>query len=146
MITKIFTPKENLIVTTSTPLYKLVAIILIVNKFNAISVSKLQVYMWGLQNKENQEKLRIWKEQNRVTEVPWGLEDDIMPIISQCIDNNFLKLETNKSKKVVVSLGLNANHFIQEIKKLELVNELNNSLTYIGKLSDNMLENIEFDF
>ena len=49
MITKIFTPKENLIVTTSTPLYKLVAIILIVNKFNAVSVSKLQVYMWGLQ-------------------------------------------------------------------------------------------------
>lgn len=74
MITKIFTPKENLIVTTSTPLYKLVAIILIVNKFNAVSVSKLQVYMWGLQNKENQKKLRIWKEQDRVTEVPWMLE------------------------------------------------------------------------
>lgn len=146
MITKIFTPKENLIVTTSTPLYKLVAIILIVNKFNAISVSKLQVYMWGLQNKENQKKLKIWKEQDRVTEVPWVLEDDIMPIISQCIDNHFLKLETNKSKKVVVSLGLNANHFLQEIEKLELVNELNNSLTYIGKLTDKMLENIEFDF
>ena len=52
----------------------------------------------------------------------------------------------NKSKKVVVSLGLNANHFLQEIKKLELVNELNNSLTYIGNLTDKMLENIEFDF
>ena len=51
-----------------------------------------------------------------------------------------------KSKKVVVSLDLNANHFLQEIKKLELVNELNNSLTYIGNLTDKMLENIEFDF
>lgn len=69
-----------------------------------------------------------------------------MPIISQCIDNHLFKLETNKSKKVVVSLDLNANHFLQEIKKLELVNELNNSLTYIGNLTDKMLENIEFDF
>ena len=45
------------------------------------------------------------------------------------------------------SMYLNFCHVLkQEIKKLELVNELNNSLTYIGNLTDKMLENIEFDF
>lgn len=59
MITKIFTPKPNPIWTTSTSLYKLVAIMLIVKKFKSISIPKLQVYTWGLQNDENKQMLKL---------------------------------------------------------------------------------------
>lgn len=146
MITKIFTPKPNPIWTTSTSLYKLVAIMLIVKKFKSISIPKLQVYTWGLQNDENKQMLKLWKLQNKLTEAPWLLEDDVIPIVSQCIYNHFLKIETNRSKKVSVVLDFSANIFFQEIKDVELVNELNSCLNEIDKLTDKMLENIEFDF
>jgi len=102
--------------------------------------------MWGLQYRENLQKLKMWKIQNKVTEAPWLLENDIIPIISQCISNHFLKIETNKSKKVTVALDSAANDFLQAINEVELVQELNDCLNEIGKLTDKMLENIEFDF
>lgn len=146
MITKIFTPKPSPIRTVSTSLYKIVAIMLIIKRFENLSIPKLQVYMWGLQYRENLQKLKMWKIQNKVTEAPWLLEDDIIPIISQCISNHFLKIETNKSKKVTVALDSAANDFLQAINEVELVQELNDCLNEIGKLTDKMLENIEFDF
>lgn len=146
MITKIFTPKPNPIRTISTSLYKLVAIMLIANKFDNLSIPKLQVYMWGLQYEENRQKLKTWKVQDRITEAPWLLEDDIIPIIFQCISNHFLKIETNNSKKVSIVLDFAANDFLQAIEGLELVDELNDYLNDIGKLTDKILEKIKFDF
>ena len=64
------------------------------------------------------------------------------------LDENFqmiLKLETKKDKVNVV-LDVNANNFISEISNIEIGQEINDALQQMGKLSDTLLKNIEFDF
>jgi hypothetical protein len=146
MITKIYTPKSVPIQSTSTSLYKLVAILLTVKKLKKITISKLQVYIWGMQYEENKNNLICWKEQHYITDTPWLIDNNIIAIISQCIANHYLTTETNKGGKVFIRLDCGATTFLNQIAGLELTKELDGYLSEIGNLTDIMLENIEFDF
>lgn len=52
----------------------------------------------------------------------------------------------NEKDKVNVVLDVNANNFISEISNIEIGQEINDDLQQMGKLSDTLLKNIEFDF
>ncbi|WP_277638471.1 hypothetical protein [Bacteroides graminisolvens] len=146
MIEKVFTAKSYPIYSSATSLYKLVAILLILKKMNKVTIGKLQVYLWGLENEVNLNQLKRWKVEKRITDAPWLTEEDFMPIVSQCISNHFVKVETNKSQKTSLLLDLGAETFLRQISDLELTAELNASLEEIGKITDTLLDNIEFDF
>lgn len=146
MIEKIFIAKSCPIYSTSTSIYKLVAILLILKKINRVTIGKLQIYLWGLENDTNRKQLKHWKNNSRITNAPYLMDEDIMPIISQCISNHFVKIETNKSGKTFFLLDCGATHFLNQILNLELTSELNSHLDEIGKITDTLLDNLEFDF
>ncbi|CDE86435.1 unknown [Prevotella sp. CAG:891] len=118
---------------------------LIVQYYKKISIPKLQVCLWGVQLDENLQMIQVWKKYKRISNAPWIADEDITPLVMQCVSNHLLKLETKKDKVNVV-LDVNANNFISEISNIEIGQEINDDLQQMGKLSDTLLKNIEFDF
>ena len=145
MIQRVYTPRESVVLSTSTMQFKLVAIMLIVQYYKKISIPKLQVCLWGVQLDENLQMIQVWKKDKRISNAPWIADEDITPLVMQCVSNHLLKLETKKDKVNVV-LDVNANNFISEISNIEIGKEINNDLQQMGKLPDILLKNIEFDF
>ena len=135
----------SVVLSTSTMQFKLVAIMLIVQYYKKISIPKLQVCLWGVQLDENLQMIQVWKKDKRISNAPWIADEDITPLVMQCVSNHLLKLETKKDKVNVV-LDVNANNFISEISNIEIGQEINDDLQQMGKLSDTLLKNIEFDF
>lgn len=144
-IRRVYTPKASVVLSTSTMQFKLAAIMLIVQYYKKISIPKLQVCLWGVQLNENLQMIQVWKKDKKISNAPWIADEDITPLVMQCVNNNLLKLETKKDKVNVV-LDVNANNFISEISNIEIGQEINDDLQQIGKLSDTLLKNIEFDF
>lgn len=105
----------------------------------------MQVCLWGVQLDENLQMIQVWKKDKRISNAPWIADEDITPLVMQCVSNHLLKLETKKDKVNVV-LDVNANNFISEISNIEIGQEINDDLQQMGKLSDTLLKNIEFDF
>lgn len=145
MIQRVYTPRTSVVLSTSTMQFKLVAIMLIVQYYKKISIPKLQVCLWGVQLDENLQMIQVWKKDKRISNAPWIADEDITPLVMQCVSNHLLKLETKKDKVNVV-LDVNANNFISEISNIEISQEINDDLQQMGKLSDTLLKNIEFDF
>lgn len=145
MIQRVYTPRASDVLSTSTMQFKLVAIMLIVQYYKKISIPKLQVCLWGVQLDENLQMIQVWKKDKRISNAPWIADEDITPLVMQCVSNHLLKLETKKDKVNVV-LDINANNFISEISNIEIGQEINDDLQQMGKLSDTLLKNIEFDF
>lgn len=145
MIQRVYTPRASVVMATSTMQFKLVAIMLIVQYYKKISIPKLQVCLWGVQLDENLQMIQVWKKDKRISNAPWIADEDITPLVMQCVSNHLLKLETKKDKVNVV-LDVNANNFISEISNIEIGQEINDDLQQMGKLSDTLLKNIEFDF
>lgn len=145
MIQRVYTPRASVVLATSTMQFKLVAIMLIVQYYKKISIPKLQVCLWGVQLDENLQMIQVWKKDKRISNAPWIADEDITPLVMQCVSNHLLKLET-KNDKVNVVLDVNANNFISEISNIEIGQEINDDLQQMGKLSDTLLKNIEFDF
>lgn len=145
MIQRVYTPRASDVLSTSTMQFKLVAIMLIVQYYKKISIPKLQVCLWGVQLDENLQMIQVWKKDKRISNAPWIADEDITPLVMQCVSNHLLKLETKKDKVNVV-LDVNANNFISEISNIEIGQEINDDLQQMGKLSDTLLKNIEFDF
>ena len=145
MIQRVYTPRASVFLSTSTMQFKLVAIMLIVQYYKKISIPKLQVCLWGVQLDENLQMIQVWKKDKRISNAPWIADEDITPLVMQCVSNHLLKLETKKDKVNVV-LDVNANNFISEISNIEIGQEINDDLQQMGKLSDTLLKNIEFDF
>lgn len=145
MIQRVYTPRTSVVLSTSTMQFKLVAIMLIVQYYKKISIPKLQVCLWGVQLDENFQMIQVWKKDKRISNAPWIADEDITPLVMQCVSNHLLKLETKKDKVNVV-LDVNANNFISEISNIEIGQEINDALQQMGKLSDTLLKNIEFDF
>ena len=135
----------SVVLSTSTMQFKLAAIMLIVQYYEKISIPKLQVCLWGVQLDENLQMMQVWKKDKRISNAPWIADEDITPLVMQCVSNHLLKLETKKDKVNVV-LDVNANNFISEISNIEIGQEINDDLQQMGKLSDTLLKNIEFDF
>ena len=144
-IRRVYTPKASVVLSTSTMQFKLAAIMLIVQYYKKISIPKLQVCLWGVQLNENLQMIQVWKKDKRISNAPWIADEDITPLVMQCVNNNLLKLETKKDKVSVV-LDVNADNFISEISNIEIGQEINDDLKQMGKLSDTLLKNIEFDF
>lgn len=145
MIQRVYTPRASVVMATSTMQFKLVAIMLIVQYYKKISIPKLQVCLWGVQLDENLQMIQVWKKDKRISNAPWIADEDITPLVMQCVSNHLLKLETKKDKVNIV-LDVNANNFISEISNIEIAQEINDDLQQMGKLSDTLLKNIEFDF
>lgn len=145
MIQRVYTPRASVVLSTSMMQFKLVAIMLIVQYYKKISIPKLQVCLWGVQLDENLQMIQVWKKDKRISNAPWIADEDITPLVMQCVSNHLLKLETKKDKVNVV-LDVNANNFISEISNIEIGQEINDNLQQMGKLSDTLLKNIEFDF
>ena len=135
----------SVVLSTSTMQFKLAAIMLIVQYYEKISIPKLQVCLWGVQLDENLQMILVWKKNKKISNAPWIADEDITPLVMQCVSNHLLKLETKKDKVNVV-LDVNANNFISEISNIEIGQEINDDLQQMGKLSDTLLKNIEFDF
>ena len=87
----------------------------------------------------------VWKKKKRISNAPWIAEEDITPMVMQCVSNHLLKLETINNKVNIV-LDINADRFISEISNLKISQEIDAGLKQMGKLSDTLLRNIEFDF
>lgn len=145
MIQRVYTPRASVVLSTSTMQFKLVAIMLIVQYYKKISIPKLQVCLWGVQLDENLQMIQVWKKDKRISNAPWIADEDITPMVMQCVSNHLLKLETINNKVNIV-LDINADRFISEISNLEISQEIDAGLKQMGKLSDTLLRNIEFDF
>lgn len=145
MIQRVYTPRASVVLSTSTMQFKLVAIMLIVQYYKKISIPKLQVCLWGVQFDENLQMILAWKKEKRISNAPWMADEDITPLVMQCVSNHLLKLEI-KNYKVSVVLDINANNFISEITNTDISIKIDADLKQMGKLPDTLLKNIEFDF
>lgn len=145
MIQRVYTPRVSVVMATSTMQFKLVAIMLIVQYYKKITMSKLQVCLWGVQFDENLQMILAWKKEKRISNAPWIADEDITPLVMQCVSNHLLKLETKKDKVNVV-LDVNANDFISEISNTEIGIKIDADLKQMGKLPDTLFKKIEFDF
>lgn len=145
MINRIYTQKSRAVQSTSTCLFKLVAIMLIVEKYRKISISKLQVCLWGIQSKDNLEMISIWKKEQKITNAPWIVDNDITPLIMQCICNKLLKTEI-KASKVSVMFDVKADRFINDLRNIDFCQSITEALNNMGNITDSLINNVEFDF
>ncbi len=146
MISKIYTYKERPLSANELVLYRFLATMWTIRKFKAITMPKLQVYLWGLKSEENKQTLMAWKRKNRITNAPWLIDDDTPQIILQCICNHYVKVEQNKSGKVSYVLDHASAHLFHELSGSEIEGFINKDLDEIGKITDKLLNNIFFDF
>lgn len=145
MIARKYTKKHFVIKPEATSLFAIVSIMLIVKKFKDVTITKFQIYLWALQNKDNIKQIIDWKEEGKITNVPW-MSVDITPLIMQCVLNRLLKTNTNKSGKVSLEFDINAGNFLESIKDLELSKIISEELNEIGNITDKQLKNLELDF
>lgn len=145
MITRKYTKKPFVLKAEATSLFAIVSIMLIVKRFKVVTITKFQIYLWALQNKDNIRQILNWKKDGKITNVPWMYED-ITPLIIQCVLNRLLKTNTNKSGKVSLEFDINADIFLESIKDLELSKKVSEEINKIGNITDKQLKNLELDF
>ena len=146
MISKKYTYKEDPVSATEQVLYKLIATLMTIRKFQKISMPKLQVYLWGLKNDGNKQVLIQWKKSQKITGAPWMEENDVPQLITQCITNHYVRIETNKSGTVSYKLDYASTPVLQAVKGTDIERLITSDLDEIGKITDKALTNIEFDF
>lgn len=144
MIERIYTPKLSPVASTMTIQFKLAAIMLIVNQYKSISLMKIQLYLWGLQQKENLQEILNWKTNNRITHVGWIDNEAVTELVMQCVANKLLKLSLNN--KVRVELDREANNFLFNIQNLDITKDIRADLERLGKVTDVLLKNIQLNF
>lgn len=146
MIEKISTYKPNALGTTYTTLFLMTAILLTVQKFKKVSLLLLQIYIWGLQNEDNRNRVVSWRSTNRITATPWLDDNNVSAVIAQCIANKLLETEERKSGTPNLLLGPQAHIILSNIRKLELTEEINYNLKTMGRLTETMVGKICLDF
>lgn len=146
MISKIYTYKESPVAANEMVLYRFLATMLTIRKFKAITLPKLQVYLWGLKSEDNKHKLMAWKRACKISNAPWLIDDDTPQILAQCICNHYVRVEQNKSGKVSYALDYPATQLLQEVGGSEIENYITSDLDEIGGITDKLLNNVVFDF
>ena len=148
MIRRIYTRKDSGGLAASSDLFKIAAILLIVNKFSRISLCKIQIYLWALLSDDNEKEIVNWKRNFKVTNAPWLMDDDLDALILQCICNHFLVLEVKEQKqeKVVFLLKEKGKELIRNFENDPFYIEINERLKKIGAITDIMLKNVDFYF
>lgn len=127
MIKKIYTNKPGLISSSTTSLFLLMAVLLTVRKYSKISLWLLQIYVWGLLNDDNRLQVIRWRKSNSISTVPWLDNINQQSVITQCLSNNLLKLETTKNGKINVVLGASAHIILADVDDLDLTIEINHN-------------------
>lgn len=145
MIERIYTPKLIPVASAMTSQFKIIAIMLIVSQYKSISLIKMQLYLWGLQRKENLQEISDWKTKRRITHVEWIDNEAVTELVMQCVANNLLRLSF-VNKQVKVELDRDADAFMSEIQRLDITKEIVSDLKKIGKVTDVLLSNIQFNF
>lgn len=145
MIERIYTPKLTPVASTMTVQFKIAAIMLIVNKYKSISLMKIQLCLWGLQQKDNLQEILDWKNKNQISHAGWIDNEAVTEIVMQCVANKLLKLSF-KNKQVKVELDREANRFLFDIQTLDITNDINADLKRLGIVTDVLLKNIQFNF
>lgn len=145
MIERIYTPKLTPVASTMTVQFKIAAIMLIVNKYKSISLMKIQLCLWGLQQKDNLQEILDWKNKNQISHAGWIDNEVVTEIVMQCVANKLLKLSF-KNKQVKVELDREANRFLFDIQTLDITNDINADLKRLGIVTDVLLKNIQFIF
>lgn len=146
MISKIYTYKESPVAANEMVLYRFLATMFTIRKFKKITLPKLQVYLWGLMSEENKQKLILWKKKSMITNAPWLIDDDTLQIITQCVCNHYVKENQNKSGTVYYVLDYASSLLFQEIGGSEIEDYITSDLDEIGGITDNLLNNVVFDF
>lgn len=146
MISKIYTYKESPVAANEMVLYRFLAAMYTIRKFKTMTLSKLQVYLWGLKSEENKHKLMSWKKERMITNAPLLIDDDTLQIITQCICNHYVKEEQNKSGKVSYVLDYASTQLFQEVSGSEIEDYIISDLDEIGGITDKLLNNVAFDF
>ena len=146
MIEKIYTNKPGLISSSTTSLFLLMAVLLTVRKYSKISLWLLQIYVWGLLNDDNRLQVIRWRKSNSISTVPWLDNINQQSVITQCLSNNLLKLETTKNGKINVVLGASAHIILADVDNLDLTREIKYNLASMGRLTDTMIVNLQLDF
>lgn len=144
MIERIYTHKLTPVASTITIQFKIAAIMLIVKKYKSISLMKIQLCLWGLQQKDNLQEILNWKTNNRITHVEWIDNETVTELVMQCVANKLLKLSLNN--KVRVELDRDADDFLFNIQNLEITKDISTDLERLGKVTDVLLKNIQFNF
>ena len=145
MIERIYTPKLIPVASAMTSQFKIIAIMLIISRYKSISLIKMQLYLWGLQGKENLQEILDWKTKGRITHVEWIDNEAITELVMQCVANKLLRLSF-VNKQVKVELDREADDFISKIQCLDITKEMVAGLNRLGKVTDVLLKNIQFDF
>lgn len=145
MIERIYTPKLTPVASTMTVQFIIAAIMLIVNKYKSISLMKIQLCLWGLQQKDNLQEILDWKNKKQISHVGWIDNEAVTELVMQCVANKLLKLSF-KNKQVKVELDSEANEFLSDIQTLDLTNDINADLKRLGIVTDVLLKNIHFNF
>lgn len=146
MINKVYTYKESPVAANELILYRFLAAMLTIRKFKEITLPKLQVYLWGLKNEDNKNKLVSWKKECKITNAPWLIDDDTPQLITQCICNHYIKEEQNKSGKVTYVLDYASTQLFQKVSGSEIEGYITSDLDDIGSITDKLLNNTVFDF
>lgn len=146
MIEKVYTDKFEVLNSTSSPLFLVLAILLTLEKHKKVSYVLLQIYVWGLQNDYNRNQLVRWRISQQIHKTPWLCDLSISSVISQCISSNILTTEITKQGKTSIVLGAHAYSFLAELKNLDIAKEIDANLNSIGRLTETMLNNYCFDF
>lgn len=146
MIEKIYTYKPGVINSSSTSLFLLMAVLLTVQKYSKISLWLLQIYVWGLLNDDNRLQVIRWRTSNNISTTPWLDNINQQSVITQCLSNNLLKLETTKNGKINIELGASAYIILADVDNLDLTREIKYNLASMGRLTDTMIGNLQLEF
>ena len=106
---------------------------------------KIQLCLWGLQQKDNLQEILDWKNKNQISHAGWIDNEVVTEIVMQCVANKLLKLSF-KNKQVKVELDREANRFLFDIQTLDITNDINADLKRLGTVTDVLLKNIQFNF
>lgn len=146
--------KKNPRLAVNTPLYKMIAILLILkhchdntknDKQQGITMGLLQIYLWGLISKTNLKKLVGLKQRKIIDSLPFYYDDSLQTILSCSVINGFIETKA-KSQKIEYDLTLKAYVFLSEITAESIVTDINMQLSQLGLLPKNITENLTINW
>ena len=143
---------KNPIMSKSTPLYRIISLLLIINfykekwsrkKWKGLDLRVIQIYLWGLS--DNAESLERVGKKEGFPDIPFAYHASVMQLVSYCLVNGFLSIG-KASGDAVYDLTPKAYVLLNSLKDDELRNEIDEVLEKIGVITKTDSKQLRIDW
>ena len=145
---------KNPIMSKSTPLYRIISLLLIINfykekwsrkKWKGLALRVIQIYLWGLSGSDNAESLERVGKKEGFPDIPFAYHASVMQLVSYCLVNGFLSIG-KASGDAVYDLTPKAYVLLNSLKDDELRNEIDEVLEKIGVITKTDSKQLRIDW